>query len=154
MNCLRKVIVTLLVVCLSIAILPTVSFAAQPFPYDLRNSAPPSGATTLSSSDYVYQELEDGTLEIYSYNGNEEEVKIPSKFDGKTVSSIGEHAFWHSDTITSLSVPSSVKKIKAYALGDCKNVEKITISSGATEIDQWMPETDGNQDQFIKHSVL
>ncbi len=48
---------------------------------------------SISSGDYQYTELEDGTVEIATYVGGAKEVTIPSTLDGKAVTSIGGEAF-------------------------------------------------------------
>lgn len=40
-------------------------------------------------SDYEYEELNDGTIWIKSYNGNAAELIIPEKIDGKAVTKLG-----------------------------------------------------------------
>lgn len=48
---------------------------------------------TKTSGDYEYTVSEDGTAEITAYNGNEENVVIPSVLDGYAVTVIGENGF-------------------------------------------------------------
>ena len=48
---------------------------------------------TLTYGDYNYTELDDGTVEITSYNSSDDDVVIPSKIKGKKVTSIGSYAF-------------------------------------------------------------
>lgn len=50
------------------------------------------GATT--SGDYKYAVLDDGTVAIIDYYGDASVLEIPSKIDGKTVTSIGYAFNW------------------------------------------------------------
>ncbi len=79
------------------------------------------------SGNYVYTDLEDGTIEITKCNSNGD-VKIPSEIDGKKVTTIGEYAF--SDGVTSVSIPESVVTIQDYAFYNCYSLEKINFSEG------------------------
>ena len=79
------------------------------------------------SGNYVYTDLEDGTIEITKcvVNGS---VDIPSEIDGKKVTSIGKYAF--ADGITSVSIPESVVTIQDNAFYNCYSLEKINFSEG------------------------
>lgn len=52
----------------------------------------------------------------------------------ETVSVIGEKAFNGCDAITSIVIPANVTAIKAYAFGNCSNLERITIMNPECEI--------------------
>lgn len=43
--------------------------------------------------EYRYRKLEDGTLEITGYKGNDTELVIPAEINGKRVTSIGCYTF-------------------------------------------------------------
>ena len=51
-------------------------------------------ASAAEYGDYEYEILDDGTVEITGYNGSAETLKIPNEIDGKTVTSIGDYAFF------------------------------------------------------------
>lgn len=83
-------------------------------------------------SNYLYQELADGTIAIIFEPTADEiygEVKIPSKLDGKTVSKIGAFAFYCRIDITGIRVPDSVKEIAYYAFASCTKLERIAFGS-------------------------
>lgn len=71
----------------------------------------------------------------YKYTG---EVVIPESVihEGTTysVTKIGEHAFWNSQDLTSVSIPNSVTEIGEGALAYCKNLTKTNIPDGVTSI--------------------
>ncbi|MCD7809343.1 MAG: leucine-rich repeat domain-containing protein, partial [Erysipelotrichaceae bacterium] len=89
-----------------------------------------------TSGNYKYVKLEDGTIEIYSYIGDETEVTIPSTIDGYIVTSIGDCAFEHSD-ITSVVISNTVKYIGDGAFAYCKNLTSVTIPDSVTNIGDW-----------------
>ena len=84
--------------------------------------------------DYEYTVLDDGTVEITDYNDSDTQVTIPSKIDGKSVTSIGDYAFAYCECLKSITIPNSVTSISAYAFDNCKNLACITIPNSVTSI--------------------
>ena len=62
-----------------------------------------------------FTEKEDGTYEISSFKRDErvriERVVLPSSYNGKPVTSVGDYVFEWLDFVTSIEIPSSIKKI-------------------------------------------
>jgi hypothetical protein len=52
----------------------------------------------------------------------------------KTVTSIGDYAFYNCTSLTSITIPAGVTTISSNAFGDCKNLTSITIPSSVTSI--------------------
>lgn len=75
-----------------------------------------SAADTLTYGDFSYNVSDDDTIIISKYYGNDTAVVIPSKIDGKSVTSIGLNAFFHCWNLTSITIPSSVTSIGVSAL--------------------------------------
>ena len=122
-----------------------------------------SGKTVLSSepgegeSDYTYNALEDGTIEITGYSGSAENIVIPAQIDGKSVTRIGNNAFEKSSAkeivipdsvteigsqafsgcgkLTGVSIPNSVTTIRDRAFFDCNSLASITIPDSVTDIE-------------------
>ena len=97
----------------------------------------------LTYGDYNYTVLDDGTVEISKYIGSSKKVNIPSKLNGKKVTSIGDAAFadYVEDTgnyvgldIKNVVIPEGVTNIGIAAFNECKNLEKVTIPSSVTHI--------------------
>ena len=101
-----------------------------------------------------YTDLSDGTICLNSFTGwDAESFEIPSEYEGKTVTKIGDEAFAYCknlkqvtipDTITeigekafinsgltSVEIPSSVKKIGTQAFSECYSLERVTMHSDA-----------------------
>ncbi|MDE6023950.1 MAG: leucine-rich repeat domain-containing protein [Lachnospiraceae bacterium] len=90
-------------------------------------------AEKLTYQDWEYQELEDGTVEIVKYNGNEDELVIPKDIDGKRVTSIGYQAFmWCAST--SIEIPLGITSIGDSAFSGCSSLINIEIPSSVTNI--------------------
>ena len=83
---------------------------------------------------YSYDELEDSTLRIISYNGDDAEVIIPSEIDGKKVTYIDDSAFQNCTSLTSVTIPNSVKEIGAFAFLNCTSLTSVTIPESVKEI--------------------
>ena len=79
------------------------------------------------SGDYEYKILEDGTAEITKYNGNAEQVVLPSEIDGYKISVIGEFAFWMNETIRTVEISNGLIGIKLAAFELCKNLTEVKL---------------------------
>ena len=62
------------------------------------------------------------------------EIKIPEKYMGKTVTTIGDMAFMGCESLTSIIIPSSVTTIGDWAFVGCESLTSITIPSSVTTI--------------------
>ena len=85
------------------------------------------------SSRYEYKSLEDGTIEITKYVGDEQNLVIPSSIDGLRVTSIGS-AFYFNNDMISVTIPDSVSSIGDYAFQFCDNLISVTIPDSVTNI--------------------
>lgn len=52
-------------------------------------------------------------------SGTETNLVIPSTYNGKPVTAIGEYAFYNYGSIRNLTIPESIKTIEAYAFENC-----------------------------------
>ena len=91
-----------------------------------------AGAETFG--DYEYSVLNDGTVEITGYSGSAEKVDIPEKIDGKSVTSIGDRAFYDCSSLASIMLPDGVTSIGDWAFYDCSSLTSITLPDGVTSI--------------------
>ena len=105
---------------LSKSIILTIMFLAM-------NFALVYGSTT--SGQYTYDKLSDGTIEIVKYEGNLQNVVIPSTIDSKQVSKIGTGAFKENNSVKTITIPEGVTKIDSYAFKKCPNLTTISFPS-------------------------
>ena len=98
-------------------------------------NAPTAEAKVVTdyTDDFGYYLIDNNTVEIISYEGNNSDVVIPSSIDGKTVVSIGEHAFY-SKTIKSIVIPDTVTTICDSAFLRCYNLTDIVFSNNLKSI--------------------
>ncbi len=88
--------------------------------------------TMLKNTDYEYQILPDGTIELLNYIGpKRKHIIIPAIIDGKPVTVIGKGLFYFRTpwsiamSIKSVAIPAMINTIKPYAFYMCSNLRKI-----------------------------
>ena len=69
----------------------------------------------------------------YKYNGAAADVTIPSRYQGKPVTTIGHAAFYDS-AVTSVTIPDSVTSISDEAFINCPKLTNISIPNSVTYI--------------------
>ena len=82
---------------------------------------------TLIDGDTAY-EVSGGTAEATH-------IEIPATHEGLLVTRIAEWGFWAFDTMTSITIPNSVKSIGNYAFAYCTDLTSINIPDSVTSID-------------------
>ena len=87
-----------------------------------------------TSGDYEYILLEDGSVEISKYRGNEELLTIPDELDGKAVTGIGRYAFSWCESLKGVTVPYGVTTVADGAFNDCHSLQTITLPDSVTRI--------------------
>ena len=92
------------------------------------------GADELTSGDFEYEVLDDGTVEIVDYTGSATTLEIPAEIDGKAVTSIGGFAFYNCTSLTSITIPDSVTSIGDEAFEGCESLTSVTIGNSVTSI--------------------
>ena len=85
-------------------------------------------AATYTYGDYKYEILDDGTVSLTRYIGSEGDVSIPGLIGWKSVTRIGDGAFAHCGSLTSITIPNSVSSIGSAFYG-CNNLNIIDVSS-------------------------
>ena len=124
--------------------------AAQKQAKEMRELMAAPDSVQQLKKKWSYKKLEDGTLVITSYKGEELEVEIPARIGKTAVTVIGEEAF--SPTagqemsvpkvknaeirrqITSVHIPNSVTTISAGTFYGCTGLTSISIPDSVTEI--------------------
>ena len=74
---------------------------------------------------------------ITKYHGSASEVIIPDKIDGLPVCVIGESAFTHCKSLTSVSIPEGVTTIGNRAFAGCRSLTSVSIPESVTTIGNW-----------------
>ncbi len=66
------------------------------------------------------------------------DIVIPYGYQGKPVTSIGEHAFYGCNGLTSITIPESVTSIGDWAFAYCRKLTSITIPDSVTLIGMYV----------------
>ena len=92
--------------------------------------APKAEAAEKTYDIYTYKVGSDGTVTITGCDKSAKgAITIPSKIDGKSVTSIGDRAFDGCTGLTSITIPSSVTSIGYWAFGYCTGLTSINVAS-------------------------
>ena len=81
---------------------------------------------------YMYRVTKDNTVTIEQYDGFDENVIVPSKIDGHTVTCIGKKAF--NSNVKSVVLPNTITKLEDNAFYFCIGLEKVTLPNSLVEI--------------------
>ena len=88
--------------------------------------------------------MSDNTIAITHYNGSGGVGSIPSTIEGKTVTSIGDLAFYRCDSLTSVTIPNSVTSIEDGVFDDCTSRTGVYFKGNAPGIGSDMFTGDDN----------
>ncbi len=91
-------------------------------------------ASAETYGDYEYIVLDDETILIAKYKGNDTELIIPSFINGMRVSKIGTRAFEGCESITSITISNSITSVDERAFSSCGNLTSITIPDSVISI--------------------
>lgn len=86
---------------------------------------------------FYFEEAEGETAILVDYNGKatrDDHVVIPSTFNDRTVTVIGEKAFYSLASVVEVTIPDTVVKIDKYAFARCTELTAINLPAGLLEI--------------------
>lgn len=92
-----------------------------------------TAASAEYKGDLKYSSVSGGVA-INGYKGKGGAVEIPSEINGSKVVAISKDAFSQCDSITSVTIPSSVKTIGDNAFFYCTSLKSVTIPEGVSSI--------------------
>lgn len=76
-----------------------------------------------------YSILDDGTIEVTGYTGDDKNLVIPNMIDDKAVSSIGKEAFFENKKIENVTIPKNVTSLQYQSFASCENLKNISFVS-------------------------
>ena len=83
--------------------------------------------------DKLTYEIEDGKVTITDCDTSlSGDIVLPSKIEGKPVTSIGWGAFWYCSNLTSITIPNSVTSIGYGAFDGCDKLNQINVDTANT----------------------
>lgn len=84
-------------------------------------------------NDYEYEIRNDGAV-ILSYSGKESQLSLPLAFGSESVIGINSGAFENNNSVTQITMPSTIEFIGDRAFAGCINLSGLTVSSGLKNI--------------------
>ncbi len=84
--------------------------------------------------DSLYMALNDGTAIFVRYYGTDEVVTVDGTFDGCTVVSVGESAFYGTKYTEKIILPGTVRSIGRSAFYMCPNLTSVNIPEGVETV--------------------
>lgn len=102
-------------------------------------------SVTAMKKIWSYKKLDDDSVMITGYKGEETEIVVPSRIGKARVTAIGEEAFSAApygralnkevrQSITSIVIPESVKEIHSRAFRCCKKLQTVTLMNQSIKI--------------------
>ena len=85
----------------------------------------------------VWIKLNDNTITVAGYVGDDNELTIPSIIKDCNVSVISNYAFYKCSSLTSITIPDSVTSIGSDAFYDCSSLTSINIPNSVTSISSY-----------------
>ena len=86
---------------------------------------------------FYFEEAEGETAILVKYVGKAtsgDHVEIPATFNDRTVTAIGEQAFYNLSALVEVTIPDSIIKIDKYAFARCTELTEIKLPAGLLEI--------------------
>ena len=132
----KRLISLLVAVCMMITMLPLSAVTAF-----AEDTAPSTeyGAAIVDGYKYFYKVNEDGkTVTITSFlaldGSHSHSAGIPETLDHRTVTGIGDSAFYECYYLRDITIPQSVTSIGEEAFWGCGGLTSVTINNAATSI--------------------
>ena len=83
--------------------------------------------------DFKFEAIKGG-YKVSAYIGNRTEVSVPSAYNDKAVTVIGEDAFFDCTWVRKVVLPDTITKIEKNAFNNCVKLKKIVLSQKLTLI--------------------
>ncbi|MBQ6996540.1 MAG: leucine-rich repeat domain-containing protein [Lachnospiraceae bacterium] len=106
--------------------------------------------TEIPAENFKTKVLEDGTIEIDSYDGDYEAIVIPAQIGGRDVTVIG--GFANEDEITSVVIPDTVREISNKAFLNCYDITFVKMGANVEVIGDYA--FDGDFEEIVLPNTL
>jgi len=93
------------------------------------------GVNEVNADPLTYEEVVGDTVTITDCDENASgALVIPSSYQGKPVTKIGDDAFYRCRSLTSVTIPDSVTSIGGWVFSGCSSLTSVTIPDSVTSI--------------------
>ena len=136
---MRKLLAIALACILMVATLASCA-AGLGDPDAINNYTPEVKTITTDKGVFTFEEADGETAILVGYNGKatkDDHVVIPSTFNDRTVTVIGEKAFYSLAAIVEVTIPDTIVEIDKYAFARCTELTAINLPAGLLEIDDY-----------------
>lgn len=86
------------------------------------------------SGDWEFLQISANSACLTKYYGSAENLDVPSKINGLTVSEIGDNAFNSNKAIKKVTLPNGVVKIGLGAFENCENLASVSLGTKVRSI--------------------
>ena len=106
----------------------TSSSSSSSFRDSSSSSSLPNSSSVVEDdyADFMFTQT-GNTYELTAYSGNDEVVTVPKTYKGKSVTIIGEKAFYDCSNIRKIVLPDTLKEVGSEAFGYCSNLADIDM---------------------------
>lgn len=109
-------------------------------PDAIDNYTPEVDYLVTDQGTFYFKEAEGETAILVNYNGkatSDDHVVIPAMWGDRTVTVIGDSAFYSLASVVEVTIPDTVVKIDKYAFARCTELTAINLPAGTLEIDDY-----------------
>ncbi len=89
---------------------------------------------------FYFEEAEGESAILVDYKGKatkDDHVVIPEKFNDRTVTGIGDEAFYNLSALVEVTIPATVETIGKFAFASCTELTTINLPAGTLAIDDY-----------------
>lgn len=130
----KKLISVLLALALLVSVFATLSVTANAA--ETKQSREETHIV-YTSGDYKYENIDGNSIIFWEYTGDNTNLVVPEKIDGKTVTMLARGAFYDKTSLKSITLPKTLTYIKGCAFWGCTSLENIVIPNGVTTIEEY-----------------
>lgn len=82
-----------------------------------------------TSGDWKYEVVDNETVKILNYLGEDDEVTVPQTLEQKKVTMIGDSVFSGDDNLVSVTIPEGVTTLGICCFENCSNLQRVDLPS-------------------------
>ena len=87
-----------------------------------------------AEDDYYYEKMNDGTVNIDGYRGDDSDIIMPDTLENRPVTSVDSYGYFDCEHIESVTLPTNTQTIGECTFENCNELSEITFNSKLTTI--------------------